>query len=404
MTGQCGARVHPQNHALPSSVSEILVRKLPQGCARLVQNKECGVEPHGLASLSQPPVQFVILRARQRLVVSVHRLPRLPPKRSQDDTLHRPLGAAQPVSGSSDPQRRRRRHGDDTLEERGADRLLAASHVARAGPLQGLHGAAKVSGRQLRAGVATHDHVARSNLARRVDAEGKEPLRVGDDPHRRVPLFNYLGSGGRFRAVGYDHLQGTRVVLGQHGIEGFSDRGFLVASRDDDGDRGRGRFHADKDNRQAVRKARRPRLAASPSPPGARRGSRRRRTVEDQRCRGKQADDRRDRAGAGSPRLRRCSRGHVWTRRQSLPVDVPSRSLRKVRQSDLRHRCASAPLRHRTACRCRILGGSCGVDRMGCLPHREATLGNASNGSGPGHPLPALRLHRTLACGSNLDA
>ena len=274
MTGQRGARVHPQHHALPSSVSEILVRKLRQGRARPVRNQKCGVEPHDMTSLSQPPVQFVVLRARQRRIVSARLVPRLPPKHSQEGGLNRSLGAAQSVSGSSDPQRRRHRHGSDALEERGADRVLAASHVARAGPLQGLHGAPKVSGRQLRAGVATHDHIARGNFACRVDAGGKEPLRVGDDPHRRVPLFNYLGSGGRFRAVGYDHLHGTRVVLGQHGVEGFRNCGFLVASRDDDGDRGKGRFHAGKGNRQAARKSRRPRCAAGPSPAGGRRGSR----------------------------------------------------------------------------------------------------------------------------------
>ena len=248
MTGQRGSRVHPQHHALPSSVPIILSRKLSQCRPRPIRGHKFGIEPDGLALLSQPPVQFVVLRARQRRVVSARRVPRPPPKHSQDEGFHRSLGAAQPVSSSSGPQRRGHGHGRGALEERGAYRSLAASHDARVGPLQDLDGAAQVSGRQGRAGVAAHDHVARSNFARRVDAGGKKSLRVGQDPYRWKPFRNYLGHGGRVRAVGHDHLHGSRVVLREHGVESVSDRGFLVASRNDDGDRRMDRFHASKDN------------------------------------------------------------------------------------------------------------------------------------------------------------
>ena len=70
------------------------------------------------------------------------------------------------------------------------------------------------------ASIGRNRNLAGRGPARLVDSEPGGPFRVGDQSHRRVQPPNHLGRSRGVGSVGDEHLQGTRVLLGQHRVEG----------------------------------------------------------------------------------------------------------------------------------------------------------------------------------------
>ena len=82
-------------------------------------------------------------------------------------------------------------------------------------------------------GVAPHDDLPGRHPVRRMDSEGDDLFRIGNQSHRRVPPPNQIGHGRGVGSVGDDDLDRTLVVLGQHRVDRRPDGCLGVPSRDE---------------------------------------------------------------------------------------------------------------------------------------------------------------------------
>ena len=226
------ARMPAQHHALPASVVEVLARERRHRAARPVANRQGRVEPDRAARRAQPPVEFVVLVARERRIETARGLERLAPKRPERHRVHRPRCTAGPVARAAGAEAARHRERHRALEQGVADGLQAPAHVGRTRAAERRHGAAHVVRRQHAARVAAHRHRVAGRGQRPVDPGGGNPPRVGDHAHLRQHGAGRLGGGGSVGAVGDDHLHRPVVVLRRERAERLRQRRRLVARGD----------------------------------------------------------------------------------------------------------------------------------------------------------------------------
>ena len=85
----------------------------------------------------------------------------------------------------------------------------------------------------LRIGIAAYDDLPGGLPQRVVEARRNGTFRVGHYPHRRVTPPEHVRRSRAIRTIGYDHLDGTGIVLGRYGVEGGWKDVFRVARRFD---------------------------------------------------------------------------------------------------------------------------------------------------------------------------
>ena len=103
------AGMAPEHDPLPAAVVEVLPRQRPQAPARPVVHDQRRVEPHRPAARAQPPVELVVLVAKEALVEAPRGVQRLAPVYAREHRIDRTLGAADAVAGAARAERRARR-------------------------------------------------------------------------------------------------------------------------------------------------------------------------------------------------------------------------------------------------------------------------------------------------------
>ena len=178
----CRSRMARQHHPLPPAVGEVLARECAEARPRTVGRAQRRVEPHRLAAGAEPPVELVVLVARERLVESARRLQRGAAERAQPHRVGRALRPAEAVARVARAERRRHRVRDGAAERRRACGALRPADHGRAGALERRHGEAHIVRRQQRARVAAHHDRVRGGRHRAVEPGRGRARGVGEEP------------------------------------------------------------------------------------------------------------------------------------------------------------------------------------------------------------------------------
>ena len=257
--GAGGGRAHggPLRPPCPVSGGHALHLGVPgldgraDAAARPVVDRDGRIEPHGLAACAQPPVELVVLVGEQRLVPAPRRIERIAAEEPGKDHVGGPFPPAHAIARIARAERGGggERHG--APEPRGPDRIDPPAHVRRPGALERRDRAGEVARGQHRVRVAARDDRVARGAERAVETGGDRPFGIGDDAYAGEAAPHERPGRGRVGAVGNDHLDRARIVLGEHRFE-----------RGRDGRLGIARGHDERHGRSALgRRSRRPRAA-----------------------------------------------------------------------------------------------------------------------------------------------